>query len=513
MKKRTKLVVYLLVMCLMVSLIPNNAAAAKRIKLSSKSITLYIGQTRTIKLKGTTKKPKWSSSSKSVATVSKKGKIKAKKQGSAVITAKLGKKKYKCKVRVKTKVRPNPSGLPNEDVPQNDNTMVAPTSAPTSNSAVVPTSNPTVVPTSVPTIVPTSNPTAVPTIAPTSNPTAVPTTIPTAVPTVADNYQKLAEYIVENGTYSENGEYYYISGPSDEEIYTSCDYNLDGSYTFSIMYTYSGADDLVTVTITPPDYAKGAVANIFVQSSDSSSLLYANGEVVLSTLTKTNHSITYTETNASTKDLRDNLYQLGESVFGVGLQCWNEMIVNTGLGLSLKDFGFTSYEEDVVTTPTVADNYQKLAEYLVANGEYDAEHEYYYINDLTDDCYTICRYNLDGSYVFSEMFMSSTNNADDLVSITITPPEYTKGSVVNVFVQSKDTSNALYAEGEVVLSSLTETNHNITYTSTNAPTQDVRDSLYKLGNSVLGLGLKNWNEMIVNTGLGIGLKDLGFTSY
>ena len=59
-----------------------------------------------MKVKGTKKKPKWSSSKKSVATVSSKGKVVAKKAGSATITAKIGKKKYKCKVTVKNKKKP-----------------------------------------------------------------------------------------------------------------------------------------------------------------------------------------------------------------------------------------------------------------------------------------------------------------------------------------------------------------------------------------------------------------------
>ena len=272
--------------------------------------------------------------------------------------------------------------------------------------------------------------------------------------------------------------------------------------------------DLVTVTITPPDYTKGAVANIFVQSSDTSNAMFAHGQVVLSTLTKTDHNITYTDTNAPTEDVKDSLYELGERVLGLGLMRWNEMIKNTGLGLSLKDLGFTSYGEGSVTTPTVADNYQKLQEYIVANGEYNAEKGYYYIHDLigtTESLYTVCRYNLDGSYGFSEMIM--TDNGNDLVTVTITPPDYEKGEVVNVFVQSSDTSDSLYAVGEVVLSSLTETNHNITYTTTNAPTESVKDNLYKLGETVLALGLQRWSEMIADTGLGLSLNDLGFTSY
>ena len=44
---------------------------------------------------------KWSSNKKAVATVSKKGVVKAKKIGKAVITAKVGDKKLKCRVTVK----------------------------------------------------------------------------------------------------------------------------------------------------------------------------------------------------------------------------------------------------------------------------------------------------------------------------------------------------------------------------------------------------------------------------
>lgn len=80
---------------------PVNAKA--KAKISSKKITLTVGQSKTLKVKNIKKKVKWSSSKKAVATVSKKGKVVAKKAGSATITAKVGKKKYKCKVTVKNK--------------------------------------------------------------------------------------------------------------------------------------------------------------------------------------------------------------------------------------------------------------------------------------------------------------------------------------------------------------------------------------------------------------------------
>ncbi len=54
----------------------------------------------TLKLKGTTRKPKWSSSNKRIAIVTSEGKIEARSKGTVKVTAKLGKKKYTCKVKV-----------------------------------------------------------------------------------------------------------------------------------------------------------------------------------------------------------------------------------------------------------------------------------------------------------------------------------------------------------------------------------------------------------------------------
>lgn len=80
----------------------NIVEAKAKVKISNSKVTLFKGQSKTLKVKGTKKKPKWSSSKKSVASVSKKGKITAKKKGTATITAKIGKKKYKCKVTVES---------------------------------------------------------------------------------------------------------------------------------------------------------------------------------------------------------------------------------------------------------------------------------------------------------------------------------------------------------------------------------------------------------------------------
>ena len=75
-----------------------NAQAAARI--SKKRAVLVKGQSVTLRILGNTQKVRWSSSRKSVATVSSKGKVIAKGRGTTTITGKVGKKKYTCKITV-----------------------------------------------------------------------------------------------------------------------------------------------------------------------------------------------------------------------------------------------------------------------------------------------------------------------------------------------------------------------------------------------------------------------------
>lgn len=90
----------LTVLLLLLLSVPGGACASAKVSLSQTSATLLKGKSLKLKLSGTKKKVKWSSSKRSVATVSAKGKVTAKKKGSATITAKVGKKKYRCKVKV-----------------------------------------------------------------------------------------------------------------------------------------------------------------------------------------------------------------------------------------------------------------------------------------------------------------------------------------------------------------------------------------------------------------------------
>ena len=111
MAKLKKSLVILLTFIMVLTLMPVQTKAAKKVKLNKSKLSLKVGKSFSLKLKNAkSKKVKWSSSKKKIATVSKKGKVKAKKKGSCKITAKYKKKKYVCKVTVKKKTSNNYRG-------------------------------------------------------------------------------------------------------------------------------------------------------------------------------------------------------------------------------------------------------------------------------------------------------------------------------------------------------------------------------------------------------------------
>lgn len=120
-----------------------NAEAKAKPVLNKKKVSLIVGEKVTLKLKNWKKRVTWSSSKKSVATVSKKGVVRAKKKGKANITAKAGGKKYLCRVTVAT-AKPGPKKTP--------------AAAPTRTPAAVPTRMPVAIPTATPSANPGQSP-------------------------------------------------------------------------------------------------------------------------------------------------------------------------------------------------------------------------------------------------------------------------------------------------------------------------------------------------------------------
>ena len=197
-KKQAKVFAGLLSMSLAVSLMTplqgvSGQAARRKIALSKKSVTMTVGQKKTIRIKNAKgKRIKWSIKKKSIASYKKSGKyavkLTAKKKGTTTLTCKVknGKwKSYRCKVKVKkaTLVR----------TPVATNDVVKTTEKPSSTAVVTMPSVPTQTPTdgqdkpqepektptaATPTATPTAKPTATPTVTPTAKPTATPTATP-----------------------------------------------------------------------------------------------------------------------------------------------------------------------------------------------------------------------------------------------------------------------------------------------------------------------------------------------
>ncbi len=100
MKKTKTITLFLLSVFLFIAITNPLIANAANITLNTSELSLCVGSSATLKINGTKSKIQWSSSKKSVATVTTKGKVTGKKKGTATITARLGKKKYICKVMV-----------------------------------------------------------------------------------------------------------------------------------------------------------------------------------------------------------------------------------------------------------------------------------------------------------------------------------------------------------------------------------------------------------------------------
>ena len=180
-KKQAKVFAGLLSMSLAVSLMTplqgvSGQAARRKIALSKKSVTMTVGQKKTIRIKNAKgKRIKWSIKKKSIASYKKSGKyavnLTAKKKGTTTLTCKVknGKwKSYRCKVKVKkaTLVR----------TPVATNDVVKTTEKPSSTAVVTTPSVSTQTPTDgqEKPQEPEKKPTATPTVKPTATPTATP---------------------------------------------------------------------------------------------------------------------------------------------------------------------------------------------------------------------------------------------------------------------------------------------------------------------------------------------------
>ena len=98
--KKIKYIGFLImILCIMMS---TPVMAAKKPRLNKTKINLFIGSSQTLTVRNAKVKVRWRSSNSAIASVNSRGKVKARRTGTCIITANVSGKKLRCKVAVKS---------------------------------------------------------------------------------------------------------------------------------------------------------------------------------------------------------------------------------------------------------------------------------------------------------------------------------------------------------------------------------------------------------------------------
>lgn len=282
MKKFEKLILLACILCLCIGIShTTEASAKKKVKLNKTKLTLAVGKTYKLKLKNNKKKVKWSSSKKKAASVTSKGKVTAKKAGTAVITAKAAGKKYKCKVTVKAKKVDPPKE--NQDFTKS------------------------------------------------------------VQPDYQANYTRLKDYIQLYGVTNSSGNkllndslpYYNNMETNYGIVYDVANQKFD-----FILTTNSTLDDggtalsAIQLSVSEASIASGAASYKIVYDSG----LYGSfsGTFPLADIHSENNSLAW---NLEESNL-DNTFNLANLTVDLGYVCWEALLADHHVGLSMKDLGF-----------------------------------------------------------------------------------------------------------------------------------------------------------------------------
>ncbi len=307
---------------------PISAGAKARPKLNKTKISIKVGKTYTLKLKNAkAKKVKWISSKKSIATVSKKGKVTAKNIGTATVTAKYKSKKYKCKVAVKPKRILFSKSF---TVYTNDTIKLTCTSAvkkwKTSNKNIATINNSGVV----------------------KGKKAGKVTI-TAIcyngyeargtVKVLNPYSEMKKYINKNGKSDTDG-CKYISYAYDDYYFDVTYDPQNKNFQFAGYYQGSNGSYLVSMKISESGTSKPSVISMY-ESSDSEEYYVALSTLTASSYTsKTNLNFTIDSGNVTNTDY---VNQMSNALLHDSFAGWKTILSNH-LSMKLSSIGFAKYK-------------------------------------------------------------------------------------------------------------------------------------------------------------------------
>lgn len=295
--KKLRIVVLTMFMALFVAAgCATSVHAAAKPKLNKKKVSVYVGKTKTIKLKNANRKVKWSTSNKKIKIVKKSGKysntvkIKGKKKGTVKLTAKVNGKKYVCKVTVKKKAANTSTNNTSNNGNYNN------TSGGNSNTG-------------------------------TSS-------------TVSSNFAYLKNYILTYGSTNTNG-YKFISHTNYENgVKTGISYDSSESK-FSFTMTFVNDSSQIGVNMDISEYYTGSADIKCVVYDD----VYGFGCITYNALTTSTYykdKVLYFTIDTILEMTESDAQELSNSGLNLAMTTW-EYLLESQPGLSLNELGFTSY--------------------------------------------------------------------------------------------------------------------------------------------------------------------------
>ena len=389
-KRNLKILSLLLIIALLSnSLMVSVSYAKSKVKLNKTSVTLTIGSSVNLKVKNTTKKVKWSSSNKSVAEVYSDGEVCANNAGKAKITAKVGNKKYTCKIEVLRQYISNDTillnvgdskslrvfgiskddiinwGSDDEDIAVvSDNGRVTALKSGETNvyamlnggigetyecKVIVIGNNIFTTPTPKPVATPTPEPVLHPDNTPKPQVTARPTETPDTTPDNSNsksNYDLFSEFFLGYGVKTDDG------------------YGLSDSITIDNRETkygiiYDNINNVYKFLMVTNDYQISSRYSVEMELSNNS---LNNAKTVFTYIGKkdacqgtayidvtkyvTNKKIIFTydwQGNDIMKIFEDSYNKLGSSIYALAVLDWNHFIQKFDLGFDIRGLGFYSY--------------------------------------------------------------------------------------------------------------------------------------------------------------------------
>lgn len=369
--------------------IPIISQAKPKVKLNKTSVTLTIGSTTKLKVKNTTKKVKWSSNKRSVAEVDSDGEVYANKAGMAKITAKVGKKKYTCKVKVLRQYISNDTmilnvgesqdlkilgisrndaitwGSDDEDIAiVSENGEVTALKSGETNiyamlnggvgetyecKVIVIGNNVFATPIPKPVVTPTPEPVLHPDDTPKPQVTARPTETPDTIPDNSNsksNYGLFSEFFLNYGVKTDNG---YglsdsITGDNTETKYGIIYDNINNVYRFLMVTEDYKISSQYTVEMVLSENSLNNTKTVFTVVSKN---VVCQGTAYID-VTKyvANKNLTFTydwQGNEIMKIFEERYNKLGSNIFALAVLDWDYFIRKFDLGFDIRGLGFYLY--------------------------------------------------------------------------------------------------------------------------------------------------------------------------